>query len=238
MEHTEIKAVAFDLDHTLYDRYSTLRGIAYLLKHHYAERLNPALSAAQLGEMLVEMDKAHVYNGWAFMFEKLVNQGMFIDPPPFKEYFDFFMEAFQQVAVPFPMVDKMLSGLRERGYQVGLLTNGKSHIQRSKVKLLGLEHSFDKILAGVEEMGIQKPAAHPFEEMARCLGCTPEQMVYVGDNPRNDIEASRRAGCIPIWVKTAGRDWYFPEYEKPCLEVNDVLELPALLERIDSIREK
>ena len=31
MEHKKIKAVAFDLDHTLYDRYSTLRSIAYLL---------------------------------------------------------------------------------------------------------------------------------------------------------------------------------------------------------------
>lgn len=233
MKSTEIKAVAFDLDHTLYDRYSTVRSIAYLLKHHYAGQMNPALSAAQLGDMLVEIEKAYVYGGWSVMFEKLVARNAFITPPAFEEYFSYFMEAFQKVAVPFPMVDKMLATLRAQGYQVGLLTNGKSYIQRNKIKLIGLEHSFDKILAG-EEMGIQKPAVHPFEEMARCLGCDPQQMVYVGDNPRNDIDAARRAGCIPIWVKTTGKDWDYPEYEKPYFEINDVLELPALLEQIDS----
>ena len=35
MEHKKIKAIAFDLDHTLYDRYGTLRSIAYLLKQRY-----------------------------------------------------------------------------------------------------------------------------------------------------------------------------------------------------------
>ena len=233
MEQKRIKAVAFDLDHTLYDRYSTLRSIAYLMKQHYAEQLNPCLSAAQLGEMLVEMDKAYIYEGWPVMFEKLVAQGVFRSPPSFEEYFAFFMEAFQKIAVPFPMVDDMLAGLQNKGYKVGLLTNGESHIQRGKVKMIGLENAFDKILAG-EEMGIQKPSTHPFELMAECLGCTTSEMVYVGDNPRNDVDAARRAGCIAIWVKTSGKAWDYPEYEKPVYEVNDVLELPVLLERINS----
>lgn len=232
MKHKKIKAIAFDLDHTLYDRYGTLRSIAYLLKQRYKDRLNPVLSAAQIGDMLVEVDKNHIYDGWPVMFEELLARGMFINPPSFEEYFAFFMGAFQKIAVPFPMVDGMLAGLQEQGYKVGLLTNGESIIQRGKVKLIGLEHSFDQILAG-EEMGIQKPATQPFEKMARCLGCTTEQMVYVGDNPLNDMEAARRAGCIPIWVKTSGKDWAFPEYEKPRYEVNDILELPELLEQLN-----
>lgn len=232
MKQKTIKAIAFDLDHTLYDRYSTLRSIAYLLKQHYKDRLNPTLSAAQLGDMLVEVDKTYIYDGWRVMFERLLAQGMFMNPPSFEEYFAFFMEAFQKIAVPFPMVDDMLAGFQKQGYKVGLLTNGEAVIQRGKVKLIGLENSFDQILAG-EEMGIQKPATHPFEEMARRLGCTPEQMAYVGDNPLNDMEAARRAGCIPIWVKTSGKDWAFPEYEKPLYEINDVLELPTLLEQLD-----
>ena len=231
MQNKRMKAVAFDLDHTLYDRYGTLRSIAYLLKHHYRDRLNPELSAAQLGDLLVEMDKAYIYDGWPVMFGELLGRGMFVHPPTFEEYFAFFMEAFQKIAVPFPMVDEMLARLQQQGYKVGLLTNGESIVQRGKVKLIGLEDSFDKILAG-EEMGIQKPAVHPFEEMARCLGCTPEQMVYVGDNPLNDMEAARRAGCIPVWVKVSGKDWAFPEYEKPRYEVNDILELPEILEQL------
>lgn len=232
MQDKRIKAIAFDLDHTLYDRYGTLRSIAYLLKQHYRDRLNPALSAAQIGDMLVEMDRTYIYDGWwPVMFDKLLERGMFIHPPTYEEYFEFFMVAFQKIAVPFPMVDELLVQLQKKGYKVGLLTNGESVIQRGKVKLIGLENSFDKILAG-EEMGIQKPAAHPFVEMAKCLGCTPEEMVYVGDNPKNDVDAARKAGCIPVWVKVSGKDWSFPEYEKPRYEVNDILELPEILEQL------
>ena len=234
MKHKKIKAVAFDLDHTLYDRYSTLRSIAYLLKQRYKEQLNPALSAARLGDMLVEMDKAHIYDGWPVMFKKLLEKGMFVNPPSFEEYFAFFMEAFQKIAVPFPMVDEMLRNLQEQGYKVGLLTNGEAVIQRGKVRMIGLLDSFDKILAG-EEMGkLQKPDKQPFLKMAECLDCTTDEMVYVGDNPLNDMEAARRAGCIPVWVKTSGKDWDFPEYEKPCHEVNDILELPDLLKQLES----
>lgn len=142
------------------------------------------------------------------------------------------MEAFQKIAVPFPNADEMMQQLQRQGYKVGLLTNGEAYIQRGKVKMIGLEDSFDKILAG-EEMGIQKPAVQAFEKMAQDLGCTPDQMVYVGDNPLNDVEASRRAGCIPIWVRTSGKAWAFPAYEKPLYEVNDILELPELLEQLE-----
>ena len=121
MEHKKIKAIAFDLDHTLYDRYGTLRSIAYLLKQRYKDRLNPALSAAQIGDMLVEVDKNHIYDGWTVMFDELLARGMFINPPAFEEYFAFFMEAFQKIAVPFPMVDGMLAGLQKQGYKVGRL---------------------------------------------------------------------------------------------------------------------
>lgn len=233
MEHKKVKAIAFDLDHTLYDRYGTLRSIAYLLKQRYRNELNPKLSASQIGEMLVEMDKTYIYDGWPLMFEKLCEKGMFVNPPSFIEYFAFFMEAFQKIAIPFPMVEEMLQNFQKQGYKVGLLTNGEAAIQRGKVRMIGLEAAFDMILAG-EEMGkVQKPDIHPFRKMAEHLGCTTDEMVYVGDNPLNDMEAARRAGCIPIWVKASGKDWNFPEYEKPCYEVNDILELPELLKQLE-----
>jgi len=231
MTRKKIKAVAFDLDHTLYDRYGTLRSIAYLLKQQYRDSLNPSLSAAQIGDMLVQADKTYIYDGWPCLFENLLAWGMFAHPPSFEAYFAFFMEAFQKIAVPFPAVDEMLAELRKQGYKVGLLTNGEADIQRGKVRLIGLEDAFDKILAG-EEMGSQKPDILAFKKMAECLDCTPEEMAYVGDNPLNDVEGARGAGCVPIWVKASGKDWDFPQYGKPAYEINDILELPALLGRI------
>lgn len=233
MKQPTFKAVVFDLDHTLFDRYSTLRGIAYILKQQYAQKLNPALSAAQLGDMLVEADKAYIYQGWPTIFEKLTAQGMFAEPPPFQEYFSFFMDCFKRVAVPIPLVDRMLTCLREQGRLLGLITNGSPVTQRPKLKLLGLENTFDQVIIG-REFGVEKPDPRPFEAMARRLDCRPEEMLYVGDHPLNDIEGARRAGYMPIWVKTSGT-WPFPELSPAPYALNDALELIKLLATIDPV---
>ena len=230
MTQPELEALVFDLDHTLFDRYGTLRGIAYLLKRRFARQLNPSLCAARLGEMLVAADKAYIYHGWPVIYENLVAQGMFIDPPPYQEYFAFFMEAFQQVAVPIPLVCEMLAQLKAQGFKLGLITNGSASIQRPKLRLLRLDHAFDQVIIG-KEFGIEKPAPEPFEAMARRLGCKPQRIAYVGDHPLNDMEGARRAGYTPIWVKTSGT-WPFPELLQAPYAIDDVLELPQLLAKL------
>ena len=58
-------------------------------------------------------------------------------------------------------------------------------------------------------------------------------MAYVGDNPLNDIEASRKAGCVPIFVNTT-KTWVLPEIEKPKYTVETVEEIPDLIEKINA----
>ena len=65
------------------------------------------------------------------------------------------------------------------------------------------------------------------------LGIKTEEMLYIGDHPRNDIEGSRNAGFVPVWVKTTGT-WIFPEIEKPELQVETVEEIPTLIDKINN----
>ena len=90
---------------------------------------------------------------------------------------------------------------------------------------------FDEIIVS-EEVGAEKPDTKPFEIMSERLGIAPENLIYVGDFPVNDIEASRKAGYTPVWVKTTGT-WFFDDIEKAPYEIDTVAELPELLAKID-----
>ena len=82
------------------------------------------------------------------------------------------------------------------------------------------------------ETAYEKPDARIFQLMARSLGVKTNEMLYIGDHPLNDVEGSRKAGCIPVWVKTTGT-WSFTEIEKPELQVETVKEIPDIIRKIN-----
>ena len=134
-------------------------------------------------------------------------------------------------AVEFPFAKPMLCRLREMGLKIGLVTNGPSEIQKIKLNHLGMADYFDEaVFTG--DIGVHKPEAEPFLLLSRKIGIPPEELLYVGDHPLNDVEGSRRVGYTPVWVKTIGA-WYFDDIEKAPYEMDTVEELPSLLEKIN-----
>lgn len=218
-----MKAVIFDLDHTLFDRYATMTRCIPML----AEIWDLAVPEEQATAMLIYADRHYTHTGWDKMREYLIGEGMFREPPTFEEFRNGLFSCFVKTAVPFYFAIPTLRRLRENGYKTGLITNGRSEVQRAKLHMLGLENEFDEIIIS-GEFGFGKPSAAPFEEMSRRLGIPASEMYYVGDNPQNDIGPSRQAGYTPVWVNTT-HTWLFPEVERPDLCVDDVSELPGLI---------
>jgi len=80
-----------------------------------------------------------------------------------------------------------------------LITNGDSKLQRAKIDRLGLANSFEEVyISG--ELGMAKPDSRIFSKACKDLGLAPDQVSYVGDNFRNDIEGSASAGLRPVWI--------------------------------------
>lgn len=227
----KITALAFDLDHTLFDRYSTLRGLAYPLRTERRAWFPPELYAAKLGEILVETDRKWIYGGWELVYEKLTEQGLFSAPPGCEVFKQEMLRRFATLAAPILNVRPMLRDLRQR-YAVGLITNGEAALQRRKLELLGLEDSFDAILIS-GEYGVAKPDPRIFWAMCEKLGCGPAEMLYVGDSPRMDVQGAYNAGLTPVWVNTGGH-WPFPELKRAPYEVHDVTELLELLRTLEA----
>ena len=56
-----IKAIIFDLDHTLFDRYATLTEIAKSIRNDLP--INPNLSDEKISEIMIKADKTCIYYG-------------------------------------------------------------------------------------------------------------------------------------------------------------------------------
>ncbi len=196
-----IKAVIFDLDHTLFDRHGTLRALVKELRKDFS--INENMTDGQIGDLWCYADDNFVYFGWEYIWEYLKEKGVFTVAPPFEEYSSFIFRNYAVTAVPFPETIPMMQKLRSMGYKTGLITNGQHALQYSKLRLLSLTELFDEIIA-TGDYGIHKPDKEIFDIMREKFMFSPEEMVYVGDNPVNDIQGARNAGWKTIWMKSTG----------------------------------
>jgi len=92
--------------------------------------------------------------------------------------------------VPFPDTVPTLLTLRQRGYRIGVITEGRSVKQWEKLISLGLQHFFHVVLVS-EDVKMQKPDAELFREAARRIGCMPKEAVMVGDRLDKDIAGGK-----------------------------------------------
>ncbi len=224
-----IKAVVFDLDHTLFDRYETLKKVAPYLKENF--KINSNYNDQQVAKIMIDTDKNFVHMGWQRLQEEIAKTDLFNQSLSENEYHSFVMSKFMTIAVPYSFTIPMLESLKYKKYKLALITNGIPKLQHSKIDMLNLRKYFDYIYIGGEHP-LQKPNIEPFLETAQKLNLNPCECAYVGDNPLNDVDASRKAGYLPIHVQTTG-NWVLPLIEKPLYSVKTVAEISELIEKIN-----
>lgn len=225
-----IKAVVFDLDHTLFDRHGTLRAIVGDFRKKF--NTNPDFSDDDIAKIWIYADDHFVYSGWAYIFMCLKENGVFITPPDFADYRSFVFEEFAKTAVRFEKSLPMLETLKKNGYKVALITNGQHALQYSKLKNTGLMYVFDEIIVS-GDVGVDKPDGEIFSIMCEKLGFGPEEMVYVGDNPVNDIAGAKAAGWKTIWMNSTGT--WNPKAPDPDASVLSVEEVTEAVEKLQEI---
>ncbi len=76
-----------------------------------------------------------------------------------------------------------------------------------------------------------KPHPKPFHACLEQLDCAPDAAVYVGDDPRIDVEGARNAGLHAVWLRRSGRRHPADPIpaDVPVIEtLEDLPELPRL----------
>jgi putative hydrolase of the HAD superfamily len=104
---------------------------------------------------------------------------------------------------------RVLNTLRP-GWKLGVLTNGEPHVQRRKIAALGVTDLVDAVLFAPEcGDGHGKPAPSAFHAALERLNVEAPRAVFVGDDPRTDIEGAAAVGMKTIHVTS-----YFDEDER------------------------
>lgn len=222
-----MKAVIFDLDHTLFDRHGTLFSCVPLLRARFD--VNPALSDEEVGKIWVYADDHFVYDGWEYIFACLKEKGVFRTVPEYDEYRSFVYDAFGRVAVKFDYTLPLLENLKAQGLKIGLITNGTHALQYKKLDMTGLRYVFDEIIVSGDVL-TDKPDREIFLMMCEKLGLSPEQCVYVGDNRKNDVDGGNSAGMKTIWLTSA--NIHQDGKTQPDAVIGSLTELPEAIEKL------
>ncbi len=116
-------------------------------------------------------------------------------------YFDFFQ---RQMSV-YPETVASLRSLRKRGLPVGVLTDVPYGMPREfvehDIRSAGIAGLFDALITSVE-VGVRKPEPAGYLALAAALGVQPDEMLYVGNEPK-DVIGAVRAGMTGVFLDRA-----------------------------------
>jgi putative hydrolase of the HAD superfamily len=182
---TSNKTIVFDLDDTLYsERDFEKSGIEYV--YNYFEIKNISLDS--------------ILNNRKDWIDQIINVAnteisiqMVLDiyrchPPSIELYKD---------------SKVFLDMLHSNGYEMSLITDGRSITQRNKLKALGIEYYFTDIVIS-EEVNSEKPAEYNFNLVAN--NQPPENYIYIADNPKKDFITPNKLGWTTICVLDRGQN--------------------------------
>lgn len=227
-----IKGLVFDLDHTLFDRYATLTEIAPLIYEEFSDKIAKGLCIEDVATTLIYADKEYNCFGFEEVVKYLNQSKFFCEYVSKEEYLAKLFEAFSTIAVPFDYTYDVLEKLKNDGYKLGLITNGSIKLQSKKVELLGIKGYFDIIYYA--DGKDKKPSPKPFIDTSYQMNIPTNMLLYVGDHPINDVEASRNAGYTPVWVKAY--DWKYPDVKRCDYEIDTIEGIFEVIDKINNTR--
>ncbi len=201
---TQVKAIIFDLDDTLYDCSGTLvlkskklaaKIISKAIKCSEAEALKLQLELeARLGPKVdISQEIADLYNLSEEFCKEITNTINTLEVDGAKLFSD--------------TMDS-INELKRIGYKLFLVTFGNREMQEKKIKTLGLERSFDEIIITENPRGKEKC----FKAILTKYDLEPEQVLCVGDKIKDEIAVGKRLGMSTALMKH-GRHYHFYKSE-------------------------
>lgn len=232
-----IKLVVFDYDQTLVD---TLKGFSKAfveIKKEFQQFLDRngyhiivEDHSSELKETMRELDKKREYdrNNW---WNPLLRQLKITELQFTKDECERLTKIYWNITAAntelFPDTLEVLNYLKQKKYQLGLITDndggfGLKKIRLSKSPIMKL---FNQVVIAGDDVPEKKPHPAAFQKIAALLKVPPKACVMVGDKPFTDIAGGKAAGFHTVLVI---RDvWEIKP--KPDFQIHQLIELKSLL---------
>lgn len=125
---------------------------------------------------------------------------------------------------------QLLAGLVERGFALGVISNGCGNVGKLCADL-GYNR-FLTVIVDSRRVGLFKPDPAIFRHAAEELGGDPGEMMMVGDSFERDVRPARKAGMKTAWLEgMIPREC--PERRLLDLHLRKLADLPAALSSFD-----
>lgn len=197
-----VRAVLFDLDHTLFDTEKTERHALAAVARAVGVRLRPQAvdeyrrvntevwSQYRAGRITSKELRVLRFRLW---LEKLNR-----DPTQAERMGPLFLEVFSSRADLVTGASRVIRAISDLGLRLGIVTNGIDRVQRRRLRVSALMDSF-RVVVTSERAGVTKPDPRIMEIALKRIRTLPGQAVYVGDDPEVDGLAANRAGVPFVW---------------------------------------
>lgn len=119
----------------------------------------------------------------------------------------------------FPQTKRTLIYLKQRGYVLGVISNGKTIKQWEKLIRLDLHPFFDYVITS-EEAGVEKPDKRIFELALEKMGCEAEESIMIGNKFSEDIMGALNAGMSAVLVNSELKESEKEYIEKEGINLN------------------
>lgn len=195
MPKLRLRAVFFDLDQTLTDRVRSVEVVAGKLLSAFPEH-GHGCNAGMIRDTIMALDKGGYRPRGEFC--GLVTQALKWNLPA-EELEKWWRSNFPPCAVEAEGATRVLAALHARGIRLGIITNGTTHSQSTKIEVLGFRRYLSTVQIS-EAAGINKPDPEIFRRALREAGVAASDTLFVGDHPENDILAAQAVGMHTAWI--------------------------------------
>jgi YjjG family noncanonical pyrimidine nucleotidase len=202
-----VRAVLFDLDHTLFDTEKTERralgtvartaGVPLGAKALEAYRLanTHVWGEYRAGRLTSKQLRVLRFHLWLQKLER--------NPAPARRLAPLYLREFSSRSDLISGAGAAVRSMSRLGLRLGVVTNGIDLVQRRRLKASELRDAFPVIVTS-ERAGFTKPDPRIIELALRRLRVSAEETLYVGDDPHVDGLAANRASVPFVWFNPAG----------------------------------
>jgi putative hydrolase of the HAD superfamily len=229
----KIKCVLFGIDDVLYDasfQMSTARLNA--IKAMIEAGLPVDIEAAYRTLQNVVKESGSDYNKH---FDRLLERlGLKWNPRVIAAGVAAYRETSSAYLKLYPDTFPTLLKLREAGYKIGIVSEGRAVKQWQKLIQLGIQHMFDYVVTS-EELGsdVMKPGT--IASALKALEVRPGQAIFVGNDLDKDIRCANKAKAISVRIRRGEKRTREPESveTRPKYEINKVSEIFKVIEKAE-----
>ena len=231
-EGSQIKAVSFDGDMTLWDLLEVMRHSLSIVLRELRRRVPGQLTADLTVDRMIEIRntvaaelKGKVLNLEEIRFHafrRTLESVDCADDALAAELNALYLRhRFEDIEL-YADVIPALNALRS-DFCIGLVSNGNSYPERC-----GLPDYFNFVVFS-QDLGVEKPDAGIFLAACKQADCTPGELIHVGDSLEADVAGANGVGAVSVWLNRDGQgndSGIVPDHE-----LRSLSELPDIVMR-------